>query len=129
MEKTINPGKQRKRLYDVIYHHKRNILTAPLDKRLFSSIGKKKLPIRKGDTVKIMTGDNKGKTGKIEKVDYTKERVFIKDIKRSNNRGQEKLLPFVASNLLITDVVLTDTRRISRKHKTIKKTPTNKKVE
>jgi ribosomal protein uL24 len=92
-------------------------------------IGKKKLPVRKGDTVKIMVGDNKGKTGKIEKVDYTKERVFIKDIKRSNNRGQEKLLPFVASNLLITDVVLTDIKRISKKHKTIKKTPINKKVE
>ncbi len=129
MEKTINPGKQRKRLYNTIYHNKKKVLTAPLDKKLFASVGKKRLSVRKGDTVKIMTGENKGKTGKIEKVNYTKERVFIKDIKRSNNRGQEKLLPFMASNLLIIDVVLTDVKRISKKHKSIKKTPTNKKVE
>jgi len=128
MEKTINPGKQRKRLYNIIYHNKRKILTAPLDKRLFASVGKKRIPVRKGDTVKIMIGDNKGKTGKVDKVDYTKERIYIKDIKRSNNRGQEKLIPFVASNLLVTDLVLTDVKRISKKQKSIK-TPINKKVE
>jgi large subunit ribosomal protein L24 len=128
MIKTINPGKQRKRAYDAVYHNKKKVLTSPLDKRLFSSTGKKRLVVRKGDTVKVMTGENKGKTGKVEKVDYTKERIFIKDIKHSNIRGQEKLLPFVASNLLITDVVLTDNKRISKKHKKMN-TPSTKKVE
>ena len=124
--KTIKPNKQRKRAYNASYQNKRKNLVAPIDKKLFSSVGKKRLVIRKGDTVKILVGNNKGKSGKVERVDYTKERVFIKDIKVRNNRGQEKLLPFVASNLIITEVVITDNKRINKKKH---KSPTNKKVE
>ena len=128
MEKTIKPNKQRRRMYNANYQNKRRNLVSPVDKKVATIIGKNRIVVRKGDTVKIMVGNNKGKTGKVERVNYTKERVFIKDIKVKNARGQEKLIPFVASNLIITDAVMTDSQRITKK-KIIKKTPINKKVE
>jgi len=127
MEKTIKPNKQRKRMYNASYQNKRKNLVSPVDKKIEATLGKKRIVVRKGDTVKIMVGNNKGKSGKVERVDYTKERVFIKDIKVKNARGQEKLIPFVASNLIIIDAVVTDNQRTSKK--IIKKTPINKKVE
>ena len=114
-KKTIKPNKQRKRLYQSAIHKKRKSLVAPIDKTIRKEVNKKKLTIRKGDTVKVMVGDNKGKSGKVESVDYTKTRIFIKDLKYKNNKGQEKLLPFKASNLMLTNVVLNDSKRIKLK--------------
>jgi large subunit ribosomal protein L24 len=121
---TKNPGKQRLKIYNSSIHQKRKSLSSPLDKSLIEKEGVKKLSVRKGDTVKIMVGKYKGKTGKVEKVDYTKSKVFLKEIKTKNVRGQEKMVPFVASNLLITDLILTDLKRIKNK-----KTPKKVKVD
>jgi large subunit ribosomal protein L24 len=39
-----------------------------------------KLPVKKGDTVKVIAGKELGKTGKILKVDYKKQRVVVEKI-------------------------------------------------
>jgi|GEM_PF-1586144 len=114
--KTKNPGKQRKRIYDSSMHQVRKRLVAPLDKAIIQSVGKKRLAIRKGDTVKVAVGDNKGKTSKVERVDYTKGVVYLKDFKVVV-RGRDKLIPFIASNLVLTNVVLDDSKRIKGKAK------------
>ncbi len=72
------------------------------------------MPVRKGDTVIIKRGQFKGKSGKVEKVDYNRLKVYIKDIKKVNSRGRDILIPFDASNLLITDAVLKDEKRIKQ---------------
>ncbi len=112
---TKNPGKQRLKIYKGKLHTKRKLLVCPIDKSLQKQHGIKRISVRKGDSVKIIVGSYKGKTGKVEKVDYTKSKVFIKEIKIKNIKGQEKMIPFVASNLLITDIVLSDLRRIKKK--------------
>ncbi len=40
-----------------------------------------KLNIKKGDTVKIIAGDDKGKTGEVLRVIPTKKQVIVKDCK------------------------------------------------
>lgn len=119
--KTKKPTKQRKKLYQGALHTKRKLLVAPLDKKLREQIGRKSIAIRKGDTVKILIGSQKGKSGKVEKVDYSKAKVFVKEIIYKTNKGLEKLLPLTASNLVITDVVLDDIKRF-KKAVTVKKT-------
>lgn len=119
---TKNPGKQRLKIYKGKLHTKRKLLVSPLEKSLQKKHNLKRISIRKGDSVKVVVGDNKGKTGKVERVDYTKARVFVNEIKYKNSKAQEKMTPLVASNLLITDLVMNDSRRIKKK-----KTP--KKVE
>jgi large subunit ribosomal protein L24 len=120
---TKNPGKQRLKIYKGPLHTKRKLLVCPLDKPLQKKHDLKSILVRKGDTVKVMVGDKKGKSGKVEIVDHAKAKVFVKDIKYKNSRGQEKMYPLVASNLLITDLVVDDLKRFKKK-----KTP-EKKVE
>ncbi|NCP72403.1 50S ribosomal protein L24 [archaeon] len=118
---TKNPGKQRLKIYKGPLHTKRKLLACPLDKPLQKKYDLKSILIRKGDTVKVMVGDEKGKSGKVEIVDHAKAKVFVKDIKYKNSRGQEKMYPLVASNLLITDLVVDDLKRFKKK-----KTPEKK---
>jgi len=113
--KTIKPSKQRKRLNEAVYHTKRKQIVAPLDKQMQKAVNKKRASLRKGDTVKIMVGTHKGKTSSIFKVNYDKGLVYLKDIKVTNSRGQEKMPPFNASNLLITNLVLDDKKRFPKK--------------
>jgi large subunit ribosomal protein L24 len=39
-----------------------------------------KLHVRTGDTVKVLSGDDKGKTGKILSVDLEKRRAFVEGL-------------------------------------------------
>ncbi len=113
MSKTKKPSKQRKRnIYKANIYGKRKLLVAKLDKPLAKTTNKKRMTIRKGDTVKILRGNYKGKSGKVEKVSYTHAKIYIKDIKQTNSRSQENMIPFNASNLIITELVLNDNKRI-----------------
>ncbi len=70
------------------------------------------MKIKKGDTVLVITGDDKGKTGKVLKVFFEKNRVivegvnFIKRHTRQTQRVQkggiiEKEAPVHVSNLML----------------------------
>lgn len=113
MAKTKNPSKQRKRnIYKTNIYGKRKLLVAKLDEAITKTTNKKRMTVRKGDTIKILRGSYKGKSGKVEKVSYTKAKIYVKDIKQTNSKGQDKLIPFNASNVIITELFLNDNKRI-----------------
>lgn len=53
-----------------------------------------KLKIKKGDTVKVITGDDKGKTGRVLELDQKKMRVLVEGVnihtkhEKPNQRNQ-----------------------------------------
>lgn len=70
------------------------------------------MKIRKGDTVKVTTGKDRGKTGKILRVDPGRGRVLIEDValltkhvrpKRGGEKGQRITVPgpVHASNVMV----------------------------
>lgn len=72
------------------------------------------LKIRKGDTVMVIAGDDKGKTGRVLSVDAEKRRVvvekvnFVKRHTKARGQGQksgilEKEAPLAISNVLLYD--------------------------
>jgi large subunit ribosomal protein L24 len=72
------------------------------------------LKIRKGDTVMVIAGDDKGKTGRVLSVDETKLRVIVEKInfvkRHTKARGQnqqggilEKEAPIHVSNVMLYD--------------------------
>lgn len=105
------PSKQRKALYQAPLHKRHKLVSAHLSKELRKGMKKRSLPLRKGDEVLIMRGKFKGKTGKVSEVDLKKLRIFIEGIKRKKVSGEEVLVPFHPSKLLITEPVLEDARR------------------
>lgn len=108
---SSQPRKQRKYKANAPLHAKRKMAAANLSQELRERYGKRSMVPRKGDEVKVMRGDSRGKTGVVEKVDLTKGRVHIEGVKRKKVDGSEIPVPIVPSNLQITKLTLEDKRR------------------
>lgn len=110
MLSSSKPRKQRIFRYTAPMHLRQNFVNAHISKELATKLGVKKrsVEVRKGDTVKVMAGDNKGKSGKVAEVDLKKSNVFVEGITRKNSKNKEKLIPINASNVYLTDIDMTD---------------------
>ncbi|MEM2111466.1 MAG: 50S ribosomal protein L24 [Candidatus Bathyarchaeia archaeon] len=102
------PSKQRERLFQAPYHRRGNILSAHLSSELKSSYNTRALPLRKGDTVKVLRGDHRGFEGKIAKVDRKKYRIFIEGINREKSDGTTIPVPIHPSKVEIVRLNLDD---------------------
>jgi len=106
--KTTSPRKQRKQLYQAPLHKRYKMFSASLSPDLKKSHGIKTLPIRSGDTVKIMRGERKGFEGKVAGVDRTKYRISIEGITREKVDGTAMPVPIHPSKVMITNLNLDD---------------------
>ena len=85
-----------------------------------------KLHIKKGDTVQVMAGDNKGKQGKGLKVEVSKQRAIVEGVNickkatkpnAQNPQGGiiEKEAPIHVSNLMVLDPKSGKPTKVGRK--------------
>ena len=105
------PKKQRKYLYNAPLHTGSKFLAAHLSDELAKKYGKRSLRARKGDKVKIMKGQFKDKSGKIERVDTKSRKIFIAGIEYQKKDGTKVKFPIYVSNLMITELDLSDKKR------------------
>jgi large subunit ribosomal protein L24 len=105
---TTKPSKQRKMLYQAPDHVRHKLFSAPLSPELQASHGVRSLPVRSGDTVRIMRGDHKGFEGKITRVDRKKYRIFIEGLTREKVDGTTIFVPVHPSKVMITRLNLDD---------------------
>ena len=111
MQKKIpvtKPGKQRKMLYNAPLHLRQKIMAAHLSPELIASKGIKSLPIRKGDTIQVIRGDNKGFEGKISRVDLKRYRIFIEGLTREKVDGTNIFVSVHPSKVIIKKLNLDD---------------------
>lgn len=106
------PSKQAKYRYNAPLHIKKKMLAAHLSKQLKEKHKKRALEIRKGDTAKIMRGQFRGKTGKIEKVSIKLGSVYLSGIETQRKDGTKALYPIDPSNILLTEISQEDKRRL-----------------
>ena len=111
MIKTKQPRKQRKRLYNLPLHKRRKQLSARLSDELRKTVKKRNVPIVKGDKVKVMRGKYYGKEGKVVMVDLRYFKIGVEGIMVKKPNGKEKVIPIHPSNVMITELKLTDERR------------------
>lgn len=105
------PRKQRKYRANAPLHLKHKMMSGNLSKELRKRYGKRSIPVRKGDNIKIMVGEFKGKTGKIDTVENKKMRITIDGIFRSKKDGTKVGVYFHPSNLQIKELNLDDSKR------------------
>ncbi len=85
-----------------------------------------KMHIKKGDTVQVMAGDNKGKQGKVLKVEVSKQRAIVEGVNickkatkpnAQNPQGGivEKEAPIHVSNLMVLDPKSGQPTKVGRK--------------
>jgi large subunit ribosomal protein L24 len=106
--KTIDPGKQRKEIYNAPLHRRRRMASSHLEENLLLKYDKRAVSIVKGDTVKVMRGSFKGHEDKVVKVNIKKNNIEIEGITLSKADGNKIAKPIHPSNVLITKLNLTD---------------------
>ncbi|MDD5253601.1 MAG: 50S ribosomal protein L24 [Candidatus Nanoarchaeia archaeon] len=110
-----DPGKQRKYKYNAPLHVQKKFLDVNISKDLRKKYGIRNIQIRKNDTIKILRGQFRKRTGKITKVDIKRSRVYVEGIEMIKKDGNKVQIPITPSNLQITELNLDDKRRIKKK--------------
>ncbi|MFH0798096.1 MAG: 50S ribosomal protein L24 [Candidatus Woesearchaeota archaeon] len=122
--RSVQPRKQRKFVHNAPLHIKPKImLISTLSKELRKKHNKRNMRLRKGDTVKIMRGQFKGKKGKVDEIETKKDKIYIEGIEHIKKDGTKAFYPLKASNLMITELNLDDKKRkkiLARKNPNVK---------
>ena len=109
------PRKQRKYRANAPTHTRHKMIAATLSKELRKKYGKRNIPLHKGDKVKIMRGEFKKKTGKIDAVSLKKLKVMVEGIFRTKKDGTKVSVYLDPSNLQIQELNLDDKKRMKVK--------------
>ena len=112
------PGKQRKYLAKAPLHVRKKFVSANLSKELREKHKKRNLPIRKGDSVRVMRGKFKGKKGKILRVLLKLSKVTVEGIQVKKLDGSKEDIKMQPSNLQITELNMEDKKRLKSNQKT-----------
>ena len=112
-KKSKQPRKQRKARYNAPLHIRHKFMNALLSEELRDKYEKRSFPVRKGDTVKVMRGDDKGKEGKVRSVDLKRERITVEGVVVARSDLSEVPRPIHPSNVMITKLELKDKQRES----------------
>lgn len=108
---SAKPKKQRKYRFNAPLHIKGKFLQAHLSDQLSKKHGKRAIRVIKGDKIKVMKGQFKDKTGKVEKVVTKLGKVYIEGIEMQKKDGTKTKYPISPSNIMITELNLNDKKR------------------
>ena len=98
------PSKQKKFVANAPLHLKKKMVSVNLSRTLRKKIGKRNIPVKKNDVVKIARGKFKGKQGKVLEVKLKFGKIIVEGIqvtKMDNSKANVKLQP---SNLQIVEL-------------------------
>ena len=108
------PRKQRKRQAEAPLHERHSQVRATLSEDLRDQHGQRSVRVNQGDTVEVMRGDFAGDEGNVVSVDLRDAVVHVEDVTVETVDGEEVPRPLDASNLRVTSLDLSDTRREQR---------------
>ena len=86
-------------------------MSSHLCKDLKAKYNVRSIPVRKGDTVKIMRGTYKGRAGKVQAVYRRRWCIYIEKLVKEKVNGQQAQLPIDPSNVEITTLRLDADRK------------------
>lgn len=99
------PGKQRKYRAEAPLHLRKKFVSINLSKELRKKVGKRNIPVKKGDKVKILRGKYNGQNGKILEVLLKKSKVIVEGIQVTKRDGSKANVKMEPSNLQIIEMI------------------------
>ena len=108
---STQPRKQRKFIYKAPLHIRHKLMSVSLSEELREQYNRRSLPVKTGDTIKVMRGDFKDHEGKIEKVDLKNYRVMIEGMSVQKPDGNKVFHPVHPSNIMIIELDMEDDER------------------
>ncbi|MHB1435194.1 MAG: 50S ribosomal protein L24 [Thermoplasmata archaeon] len=103
-----SPRRQRRALYEASPPSRRLRMSAPLSRELRARFHTRSLPVRKGDTVRVMAGSFVGQEERVARVDRRSYTVTLENV--TVKTGEEKMtaLPVRPNRLLLVRLNLAD---------------------
>jgi len=110
MTSSTKANKQRKARANAPLHKKKRMVAVHLISSLMSEHNVRSVPVRKGDTVKIIRGaeDLKKSEAKVASVDLKKMKIIIENITIPKADGTQKPKPIDPSDCIITKLDMSD---------------------
>jgi len=108
---SSNPKKQRKYRHNAPLHVKQHFMAVHLSKELRAKHKTRAVQVRKGDVVTVMRGKFKKHSGKVERVDLKKGKVFLSGLELTKKDGTKSFVSVEPSNLLLTEIGAEDKKR------------------
>ena len=102
------PRRQRKALYEAHTAERRRRMGVSLSKDLRARYGRRHVPLRKGDTVRILSGSFRGREERVAKVDRKSYSVTLDNVTGKTGDAKLKPLPIRLSHLLLIRLNLAD---------------------
>ncbi|PXF51759.1 MAG: 50S ribosomal protein L24 [Candidatus Methanophagaceae archaeon] len=109
--KSKQPRKQRKARFNAPLHLRHKFLGAPLSEGLREKYERRSLPVKKGDTVRVVRGDEKGKEGKVRSVDLKRGKITVEGVVVARSDLSEVPRHLHPSNVVLTKLDLKDKLR------------------
>ena len=106
--------KQRKYVFNAPLNIKHRLCSSSVSKELKKEYGFRSIPVRKDDFVKVMSGQFKGKSGKVTKVSLSRMKVFVEGAAVKRADGSDAMYPIHPSNLMITKLDTSDKLRVAK---------------
>lgn len=99
-----------------------------LSKELRTELKHRAVGVKKGDTVKVMRGKLRGKSGVVTGVFYADQMVTIEKLMRKKSDGREVPVKVRTSNLVLTALDTKDSRRLQGESRKGTDTPSKKRT-
>lgn len=110
-KESKNPRKQRKYLKNLPLHLRKKLVSSNLSKELRKKYNRRNIALRIGDKVKVMAGQFKKISGKVNNVNRKNLKVYIDGIEVVKRDGTKRFYPIHASNLQIVELSIDDKKR------------------
>lgn len=105
------PRKQRKYRFNAPLHVRQKLVKVHLSKELRKKYGFRSIQPKQGDTVKIVRGQFKKKTGKIERVELKRGRIYVAGLEFTKKEGAKAFYPINPSNVVATELADMDDKK------------------
>ena len=103
--------KSRKAYFTAPSSIRRKMMSAQLSKELAKRWLTRSIPVRNGDTVKVVRGPNKNREGKVTEVYRRRWCIHIEKLVKEKTNGQQANIPVHPSNVQITTLRLDKDRK------------------
>lgn len=108
---SISRRKSRKAYFTAPSSVRRKLMSSHLSKDLRDKHGVRAMPIRKGDEVVVVRGQNKTHSGKVLAVYRKRFHIHIERYTKEKSNGQTVPVPVHPSNVFITKLKITEDRK------------------
>ena len=103
--------KSRKAYFTAPSSIRRRMMSAQLSKELATKYQTRSIPVRNGDTVKVVRGPNKNREGKVTEVYRRRWCIHIEKLVKEKMNGQQAKIPIHPSNVQVTNLRLDKNRK------------------